>query len=150
MGDRANIVVDGQYTDPVFLYTHWCGYAVPGILQAALKRGRGRWGDTSYLTRIIFCDLIGDDTEGLTGFGISTRITDNEHPLLYVLDDWLNKGKGLVTLCPADPNSEHGIGDPIGEGWTFEEYCTINLAAAGQHESEYDFLERLAPEKPSR
>lgn len=80
MGDRANIVVDGQYTDPVFLYTHWCGYAVPGILQAALKRGRGRWGDTSYLTRIIFCDLIGDNTEGLTGFGISTRITDNERP----------------------------------------------------------------------
>ena len=153
MGDRANIVVDGQYTDPVFLYTHWRGYAVPGILQAALDRGRGRWGDTSYLTRIIFCDLIGDDTEGRTGFGISTRITDNEHPLLYVLDDWLNKGKGLVTLCPADPNGVHGIGDPIGCGWTFEEYCAINLAAAGhaefEHESEYDFLERLAREKPA-
>ena len=149
MGDRANIVVTGDHTDPVFLYTHWRGYAVPGILQAALTRGRGRWGDTSYLTRIIFCELIGDDAEGLTGFGISTRITDNERPLLYVVD----KGPGYVSICPPDEDHADGIGSPMGSAWTFEEFCTINLALAGhgdlEDESEYDFLERLAREKPA-
>jgi len=149
MGDRANIVVTGPDTDPVFLYTHWRGYATPGILQAALVRGRSRWGDTSYLTRIIFCEMINNDTDGLTGFGISTRITDNERPILYVVDE----GKGLVALCPADENQNDGIGDPLGSGWTFEEFCAINLAAAGhdphEDEDEYDFLERLAREKPA-
>ena len=149
MGDRANIVVTGDHTDPIFLYTHWRGYAVPGILQAALKRGRGRWGQTDYLTRIIFCELIGDDASGLTGFGISTRITDNERPLLYVVD----KGPGYVSLCPEDREIPDAMGPPMGPAWTFEEFCTINLAAAGhdphEDEDEYDFLERLAREKPA-
>lgn len=148
MGDRANIIVDGEYTDPVFLYTHWRGYATPGILQAALSRGRGRWGDTSYLTRIIFCELIGKDTDGLTGFGISTRICDNNRPLLYLSDS----STGLVTLRREDRDAETQIGDAYGEGWTYEEFCNINLADAGhgeyEEDDEHDFLQRLALARP--
>lgn len=86
MGDRGNIVVSDGQSAPVFLYTHWCGSEIPMILQRALKRGKGRWGDTSYLTRIIFSEMIRGDLLESTGYGISTSMCDNEHNILF-LDD---------------------------------------------------------------
>lgn len=88
MGDRANVVVLQHHGegDPqkVYLYTHWGGCELPFTLQKALERGVDRWDDEPYLTRIIFNQM----TEGIemeeTGIGISTYLTDNEHPLLLV------------------------------------------------------------------
>lgn len=83
MGDRGNIVViDNE--QKVFLYAHWKGCDLPDIAQRALNRGRGRWNDPAYLTRIIFCDMIGNDLKGESGYGISPFIQDNEYPLLVV------------------------------------------------------------------
>lgn len=92
MGDRANIVViqphgplaEGEQPPMIYLYTHWDGSDLARILKAALSRGKDRWDDPPYLTRIIFCQMIQGDVEGLTGFGISTELCDNERPLLYV------------------------------------------------------------------
>ncbi len=72
MGDRGNIIIDKK----IWLYTHWTGSDLPDILRAALKRGRPRWDDRPYLTRIIFCDMLGGDTDGLTGFGIDYDLGD--------------------------------------------------------------------------
>lgn len=84
MGDRANICIKEKRGGEIFLYTHHAGVFLPRVLARALKRGEDRWGDESYLTRIIFSDMISPDINGTTGFGISTYLTDNEHPIIYV------------------------------------------------------------------
>jgi hypothetical protein len=81
VGDRANVFVKDA---GVYLYTHWGGEELPGIVADALDRGRSRWGDPAYLARIIFCEMIADDVEGTTGFGISSYMSDNEHPIIVV------------------------------------------------------------------
>src|SRR5277367_2869417 len=92
MGDRGNIAIK-QHDSTVkeesaflYLYSHWAGRSLPHKLQKALIRGKDRWSDEPYLSRIIFCEMIGSGNElqELTGFGITTYITDNEHPLLVV------------------------------------------------------------------
>lgn len=79
MGDRGNIKVG-----KVYLYTHWGGSEIKNILKTALIRGKERWNDESYLTRIIFCEMIKSDVMGTTGYGISTEVIDNEHDILEV------------------------------------------------------------------
>ena len=79
IGNRGNIKVGG-----VYLYTHWGGSYIKEILRSALIRGKNRWTDEGYLTRIIFCEMIKDDVLGETGFGISTYELDNEHTILEV------------------------------------------------------------------
>lgn len=86
MGDRGNVqIVDkiGNKTESVFLYTHWGGSRLPQTVQVALAK-RWRWTDAPYLARIIFCEMVQGDEAGETGFGISTRICDNEHPIVVV------------------------------------------------------------------
>jgi hypothetical protein len=90
MGDRANICIkDPTMNDPyagVWLYAHWDGVHLRAVLQAALAR-KERWNDSSYLARIIFCEMVKKDVQGETGYGISTRRCDDEHPVLYVDTD---------------------------------------------------------------
>lgn len=90
MGDRGNIAIaqhsqqgEGRF---VVLYTYWDGSELPAMLVEALhsKAGRARWGDEAYLARIIFNRMTRDDPDGETGYGISTSIQDNEHPILVV------------------------------------------------------------------
>ena len=77
MGDRANVFVvedeGNNKEEGVYLYTHWGGSELPKTVARALDRGRERWGDTPYLTRIIFSEMIKREVEGLTGYGISTK-----------------------------------------------------------------------------
>lgn len=82
MGDRGNIVVRSDGSQ-VFLYTHWQGHEIPELARKALAMNR-RWTDGQYLARIIF-DVMTDGRHGEeTGFGISSVIGDNGHPLLIV------------------------------------------------------------------
>lgn len=93
MGDRGNIVVfnsdeaglnpDDRQDGAIFLYTHWGGTYMAGVLTTALKK-HWRWDDTSYLTRIIYDELVGDSAGCETGYGIATYAPDNEHPYLVV------------------------------------------------------------------
>jgi hypothetical protein len=41
----------------VYLYTHWRGDELLGIVKKAIAR-KQRWNDVEYLTRIIFCEMI--------------------------------------------------------------------------------------------
>jgi hypothetical protein len=71
--------------DSVFLYTHWRGSQVAQILADALNKSEGRAHDPSYLTRIIFNELQGDDRTS-TGFGISVgHPDDNEYSIPKVI-----------------------------------------------------------------
>lgn len=68
MGDRAQVrIVEGP--ESVYLYTHWSGYRIMSDLKEALIRGRSRWEDAPYLTRIIFCEMV-KDYEGIVDYGI--------------------------------------------------------------------------------
>jgi hypothetical protein len=93
MGDRGNIVIRDNYPadvrdkEAVFLYGHWSGTELPEIARAALERAEGRWDDAQYLARIVFEDMIADDLGGLTGYGITTQIADNEYDLIVLRPD---------------------------------------------------------------
>ena len=84
MGDRANICMEYETGEKIYFYAHWQGSQLPEILQNALKRGKDRWGDESYLARIIFSEMIKDTILEETGYGISPYITDNGHPIIVV------------------------------------------------------------------
>lgn len=106
MGDRANIVVKSS-GEQVSLYTHWEGSELPWMLQRALARGRERWSDSSYLARIIFCDMIRNSIMDLTGFGISQNPAEG-HVIVVDVD------KQMIFLYEKNP-------------MTFEEFMTVDL-----------------------
>ena len=98
MGDRSNIVIQDSYNGEVlgrvYLYGHWMG---PGAIDCALHGLRsGRSTDAAYLARIIFSDMIRDDIDGETGYGITATMTDNEYPVIVIdagaervwIEDW--------------------------------------------------------------
>lgn len=104
MGDRGNIVVqDGSIEKRIYLYAHWQGEYLPQILYSVLRR-RERWGDASYLTRMIFCAMVKGYEDKDTGWGISTELGDNEHPLIIVNPEesviWFEDEDGKQLLKP--------------------------------------------------
>lgn len=77
MGDRGEVkVIQHSIDAPVYLYTHWGATYLCQTVANALERGRSRWDDPPYLTRIIFSDMIEDEVGETTGYGISTRPGD--------------------------------------------------------------------------
>src|SRR3990167_4137528 len=83
MGDRANIIIK-ETDEQVCLYTHWRGSDLHHILHSALVRGKDRWDDFQYLTRIIFCEMIKNDILGNTGYGITQKVHDGENHVLVI------------------------------------------------------------------
>jgi len=79
MGDRGQVrIVKGksvpdEYDHDIFLYTHWGSHKLDSDVRIALLRAKkdGRLDDAEYLSRIVFCQMVGQDTEGTTGYGIS-------------------------------------------------------------------------------
>jgi len=126
MGDRANVVIKETYqekTNYVFLYTHWRGYSLPHLVQAALQR-RCRWSDGAYLTRIIFDGMTDGEQGGELGFGIWPSICDNEHKLIVVDPEELRIGFTGNPSSEADTYKDPSPED-VKSWWTFEEYCTL-------------------------
>ena len=77
MGDRGNVKIVYEDGKSVYLYTHWYGTDLPSIVAKALDR-HVRWEDPSYLTRIIFSEML-DTADALheeTGFGIAPYQVD--------------------------------------------------------------------------
>lgn len=123
MGDRGNIVMK-QSDGEVWFYTHWTGSTIQQTLQKALIKGEDRWKDEPYLARIVFCTLVGKSTDSVTRFGITTRITDNEHPILVVdcpkQKIYLIKEEQLQdNRLPKDYNPD--------KTWSFEEFIKLKL-----------------------
>lgn len=85
MGDRGNIAVLQSNSQQVWFYSHWNGYQRLTAIHDALRRGRDRWSDESYLARIIFCSYCPKDQHNDTdSFGISTTIQDNSYTIAVV------------------------------------------------------------------
>lgn len=67
MGSRAQILIEDT---GIFLYTHWGSKTIVNDLKKWLKHVRPRWDDDEYFTRIIFSQMIKEDIDGETGYGI--------------------------------------------------------------------------------
>lgn len=90
MGMRQNIKIDYQKEQDekpksIYFYTHWDGNGpLKKKLKNALIRGKERWFDESYLARIIFSEIIREDIDGLTNYGIAPYETDPEYPTIII------------------------------------------------------------------
>jgi len=69
MGCRGQIKIEDT---GVFLYTHWGADQMVEDLQSilAIPGVNDRWDDPEYLARIIFSQMVKDDIDGTTGYGI--------------------------------------------------------------------------------
>ena len=105
----------GKQLAGIYMYTHWSGSFLPAIVRAALKRGQGRWGDSQYLARIVFCELVQETVMEETGFGLSTQIGDNEHAIVRVDDN-----EQRVSFH--DPGSERNPKDKGTASWSYAEF----------------------------
>ena len=87
MGDRANFGFVQPNGETIVLYGHWAGHQMLGKLADAVIKARGRWNDPSYATRIVTSQLIGDEWNSETGWGLQVNeISDNEHKIAII--DW--------------------------------------------------------------
>jgi hypothetical protein len=87
MGDRANFAFKQSNGETIVLYGHWAGHNMLANLANAVDTARGRWADESYATRICISQLVGDDWNSETGWGLQVNsISDNEHKIPLI--DW--------------------------------------------------------------
>ncbi len=85
MGDRANFVFVQPNGETIVLYGHWAGHNMLAKLADAVIKARPRWNDNSYATRIAVSQLVGDQWNMETGWGLSVNtILDNEHRIPVV------------------------------------------------------------------
>jgi hypothetical protein len=94
MGDRANFGFKDSQGNTLFLYGHWAGHQMLGKLANAVEHSRSRWGDHGYATRVCVSQLVGDDKDHLTGWGLYiNQIADNEHHIPVI--NWATGTFGL-------------------------------------------------------
>lgn len=85
MGDRANFGFVQPNGHTIVLYGHWAGANMLANLADAVSKARPRWGDPSYATRIAISQMIGNEWDGETGWGLQVNeIGDNEHHIAIV------------------------------------------------------------------
>jgi hypothetical protein len=97
MGDRNNIKVTYHTGDSLYLYTHWRGSELREIVQRCFDKS-GRVEDESYFTRVLFCEMLGDnlqDWRGETGFGIATYAPDQDYGNDMIHIDYSTAERGV-------------------------------------------------------
>jgi hypothetical protein len=108
MGDRIVYSIKQDKDLSVNLYSHWGGYDRFESLASALHAAMPRWNDTSYATRIIVSQLIGDQWAEETGFGLwasnSSGAYGGDHPDITI---------DLVYKTVTDETRTHSFDDFI-------------------------------------
>jgi len=85
MGDRANFGFVQPNGNTIVLYGHWAGHNMLAQLAEAVFKARPRWSDPSYATRITISQMINNDWNSETGWGLYVNeIGDNEHKIAIV------------------------------------------------------------------
>lgn len=88
MGDRIVYSIKQDKDLSVNLYSHWGGYDRFEALARALQAAEPRWNDSSYCTRIIVSQLIGDQWNQELGFGLWASNSDGayggDHPDIII------------------------------------------------------------------
>lgn len=76
MGDRRQVHIKNIN---LWIYTHWGGYDLPGVVVKAIKLAQERWHDTTYCSRIIAMHVMQENSSGATGCGISDHSMYSEY-----------------------------------------------------------------------
>ena len=109
MGSRTEWIIKQDTSgNAVHLYSHYGGESKFADTQRALAKAEPRWSDTSYGVRIFISQIIGDEWDSETGFGIAVgNDTDNlfEESYFHAVIDFPNQ---IVTF-----------GSRV---WTFDEF----------------------------
>lgn len=108
MGDRANFGFRQRNGETIVLYGHWAGHDMLKNLARAVEAARPRWTDESYATRIAVSQLVGDNWESETGWGLSVNtILDNEHKIPLI--DWDKQTFSLHEEAPWSESTEYKV-----------------------------------------
>lgn len=122
MGDRANFVFVQNNEETIVLYGHWAGYNMLGKLADAVITARPRWTDDSYATRIAISQLVGDQWNMETGWGLQVNeISDNEHRIPVI--NWKEQ-----TFSLHEEDSHHNTDNKV-RGMKNEAIFTMDLSA---------------------
>jgi hypothetical protein len=70
MGARVVFNIKQNEGEYICLYSHWGEMTALEDAGRAIAKARPRWGDDSYCARIIISQLIGDQWDSETGFGL--------------------------------------------------------------------------------
>lgn len=100
MGDRRDVVFEFGEGKTVVLYSHWQGSTLQETLAEALNSNaaRSRYGDPSYLCRILISQIIGEQWEGALNWGISPEpCGDAQHDPIVV--DLVTRQVRIGTKC---------------------------------------------------
>jgi hypothetical protein len=85
MGARVFFNIHQAETEIISLYSHWGQDEAKSDLAHALDKARGRWDDESYGTRIIVSQLIGNNWDSETGYGLFVgQMTYEEYFDIYL------------------------------------------------------------------
>lgn len=77
MGARTNFELKDSHGS-IWLYSHWGGDDKAFDLAYALKKAEPRWSDSTYAMRIVLSQIIGENWNAETGFGLSTYESGEE------------------------------------------------------------------------
>jgi hypothetical protein len=95
MGSRTEwIIKEDNSGNAVHLYSHWGGDSKFADTQSAIAKAEPRWHDTSYGVRIFISQIIGNQWESETGFGIAVgNDSDNifEESYFHAVIDFPNR-----------------------------------------------------------
>ncbi len=97
MGARTNFVIrtTKNPSEDIVLYSHWGGDSSERDFAQAISKAMARKGDDSYFTRIIVSQLINDQWDSETGFGLYVGEVTHEESYNYKMIDIPN---GTVTI----------------------------------------------------
>jgi archaellin len=113
MGSRTEWIIKTNTSDSALhLYSHYGGESKFEDTQQALFKAQPRWNDISYGARIFTSQIIGNDWDSETGFGIAIgNDTDNmfEESYFHAVIDFPNQ---LVTFGSMT--------------WTFDEFVVAD------------------------
>jgi len=106
MGARVNFVFKQDESGKnLTLYSHWGADSWEIDLAYALDKARPRWDDPTYGTRIVVSQLIGDQWQSETGFGLYVTEDTSDFWDEVVTVDFVNK---TVNGVPFDTHINYG------------------------------------------
>ena len=113
MGARTTWEIKSNDQASIYLYSHWGGDSKVEDTENAIEKARPRWNDPTYCARMIISQLIGQQWDEETGFGIEAGLPSSspfeEQFAPCVIDTTLNTIQ---------------LGEWFG---TFEEFLKANL-----------------------
>lgn len=86
MGARVIFNIKQDEDKYICLYSHWGQYEALQDTVRAIAKARPRWGDDSYCARILVSQIIGNEWDSETGFGLWVSDKPNKGEAWVLID----------------------------------------------------------------